>query len=122
MAKKILFVEDDVVLLEVLQRFLIDAGYEIAIAKDGVDALEKLKKEKPDLVLLDILLPRLDGFEVLKAMKAEKETSDIPVIILSNYGSPEDIKKGLELGALKYLVKASIAPEEIVRHIQQVFR
>lgn len=122
MAKKILFVEDDVVLLEVLQRFLAEAGYEVTVAKDGLEALSVLEREKPDLILLDILLPKLDGFEVLKKIKSDSTKAQIPVVILSNYGSQEDMKRGLELGAIKYLVKASVAPEDIVIHVQRILQ
>lgn len=120
MAKHILYIEDDQVLLDILMRFLKHAGFEVSMARDGEEALEMLKTIAPDLILLDLLLPRMHGFEVLKRLKADPKTASIPVVVLSNLGGEEDKNTGRALGAAEYLVKASFIPEEIVAHIDNV--
>ena len=118
--KQVFFVEDDILLLEVMEKFLRQAGYSVVIAKDGAEAVEALKTVTPHLILLDILLPHIDGFEILKHIKEDPRISSVPVVILSNYGSENDVKKGLELGAREYLVKASLTPEEIVDRVKKI--
>lgn len=122
MTRNILFVEDDIVLLGILERFLREAGFDVTIAKDGEAALQLLEKTVFDVVLLDILLPTIDGFEVLKRIKADPKAAATNVIILSNLASPEDFKRGKELGAVDYLVKAATTPEEILAKIKQFFK
>jgi len=120
MITKILVVEDDKFLRELISQKLAKEGYEVAEAVDGEDGIEKVKKEKPGLVLLDLILPGIDGFEVLAKMKADPELAKIPVIILSNLGQKDDIEKGLEMGADDYLIKAHFTPGEIVEKIQAI--
>lgn len=117
---KILVVEDDKFLRELIVQKLLKEGYVTAEAIDGEEGLKKIKEEKPDMVLLDIILPGIDGFEVLKRAKEDEETKDIPVIILSNLGQQEDIDKGVELGAKDYLVKAEFTPGEIVEKVRAI--
>lgn len=119
MAKKILFVEDEPALHKTLGEFLKQEGYEVKDAMDGEQGLKMAKEEKPDLVLLDLVLPKLHGFEVLKAMKEDPETEDIPVIVLTNLEATADIEKALEMGATTYLVKATYALEEVVEKIKK---
>jgi len=121
-AKKILIVEDDKFLRELMSRKLREEGYEVIEAMDGDAGLKKMKKEKPDLVLLDLILPEIDGFEVLATKKEDPEIAKIPVIILSNLGQREDVEKGLSLGAIDYLVKASFTPGEIVEKVKNILR
>ena len=120
MPKKILIVEDDEFLRELISQKLVKEGYDIGSAIDGEEGVKKIKDEKPDLVLLDLILPGIDGFEVLTQMKEMPSTSSIPVIILSNLGQKEDIERGLKLGAADYLIKAHFTPGEIIEKIKSI--
>jgi DNA-binding response OmpR family regulator len=120
--KKILMIEDDPFMRKLYHNKLTLAGFEVEEAINGEEGLNKLKAEKPDLVLLDIVLPRRSGFDVLIEMKGKKETRDIPVIILSVLGQTEDIKRGLTLGAQDYLVKSKITISEVVTKVQECLR
>ncbi len=120
MAKKILVIEDDKFLRELISQKLIKEGYDILGAVDGEKGLETTKSEKPDLILLDLILPGMDGFEVLEKIKADSGVSNIPIIILSNLGQKDDIEKGLKMGAVDYLIKAHFTPAEIIEKIRAV--
>jgi len=98
-----------------------DAGFSVARAFDGEEGLKLIKSKKPDLVLLDIILPKKNGFEVLEELKKSPETQDIPVIVLTMIGKDEDIKKGLRLGANDYIVKSQHAIAEIIEKIKSFF-
>lgn len=119
MPKNILVVEDDKFLRELIVRKLGEEGYNTSEAVDGEEGAKKVKEERPDLVLLDLILPGIDGFEVLAGIKQDPQTSSIPVIVLSNLGQTEDVEKGLKLGAVDYLVKAHFTPGEIVEKIKK---
>lgn len=118
MAQKILIVEDDKFLRELIVKKLTKEGYEVSEAIDGEEGIKKIKSEKPDLILLDLILPGIDGFEVLSKMKDDPLLSSTPVIILSNLGQKEDVEKGLKLGAIDYLIKAHFTPGEIIEKIR----
>ena len=118
---KILLVEDDAVLAKVLYEELTEADFEVFQAYDGEVGLQLALEKRPDLVLLDVLLPKKNGFEVLEAMKKSPEASQIPVIMLTMLGSDEDIKKGLKLGATDYIVKSQHALPEIVEKVKEFF-
>lgn len=120
MSKKILIIEDDKFLRELISQKISKQGYIVVEAIDGEDGIEEFKKEKPDLVLLDLILPGIDGFEVLSQIKSNAELSNTPVIILSNLGQKEDIEKGINLGADDYLIKAHFTPNEIIEKIDKV--
>jgi len=122
MAKKILVVEDDKFLRELISQKLATEGYDVIEAVDGDKGIEKIRTEKPDMVLLDLIIPGIDGFEVLAKMKADPGTANIAVIVLSNLGQKDDIEKGLEMGANDYLIKAHFTPGEIVEKIQQILK
>lgn len=122
MAKKILIVEDDRFLRELIKRKLIGEGFEVSETVDGEEALKKVKEEKIDLILLDLILPSLDGFEVLSKIKEDPKLAPIPVIILSNLGQKEEVEKGLKLGAIDYMVKAHFTPGEIIEKIKAILR
>ena len=122
MVKKILIVEDDKFLRELISQKLLKEGYDIVEAVDGEKGIESANKEKPDLVLLDLILPGIDGFEVLAKLKADPKLSNIPVIILSNLGQKIDIEKGIEMGAVDFLIKAHFTPGEIVEKIDAVLK
>ncbi len=115
---KILLIEDDKFLRELITQKLGREGFEVAEAVDGEEGLKKITEEKPNLVLLDLILPGIDGFEVLRRLKADQELSLIPVVILSNLGQRDDVDRGLELGAVDYLIKAHFTPSEIVEKIK----
>ena len=104
--KVILIVEDDEILLRALYMQFKGAGYTLAAAEDGEVAMEIAQRIHPDLILLDLLLPKKDGFEVLHDLKSDPKLKDIPVIVLSNLGSQDDIEKTQKLGAVDYFVKA----------------
>jgi DNA-binding response OmpR family regulator len=122
MAEKIhvLLVEDDVFLSGIYQKKFEMEGYKVSLADNGEKALLEVKKKKPDIVMLDILLPKLDGFAVLSKLKADPEVKDIPVILLTNLGQKDDVEKGLQMGASDYLIKAHFKPSEVVDKIKQV--
>lgn len=97
-------------------------GFEVLVVDNGVSGLELVQKEKPDIVMLDIILPQLDGFSVLEQIKKDKATKDIPVIMLTNLGTDEDRKKGESLGAADYLVKVSLTPGQVSKKIKQALK
>ncbi|OGE81908.1 MAG: hypothetical protein A3H72_02495 [Candidatus Doudnabacteria bacterium RIFCSPLOWO2_02_FULL_48_8] len=117
---KILIVEDEEILLTALSEELKQAGFQIVGAKDGQEGLDKLRAEKPDLVLLDLVMPRMDGITALKEMKASPDTKDVPVVILTNLSDYDKISDALSLGAMDYLVKANYRLEELVSKLKTV--
>jgi len=122
MAKTILIIEDDKFLRELISRKLTGEGFDVLEAVDGEDGIKKIKEGKPDLVLLDLILPGIDGFEVLAKLRDDAEISSIPVIILSNLGQREEVEKGLKLGAIDYLIKAHFTPGEIIEKIKNILK
>jgi len=119
MMKKILMIEDDKFLRKIYRDKLTRAGFDFIEATNGEEGLNKVISESPDLVLLDLILPRKNGFDVLIEMKRNENTKKIPVIILSNLGQESDIKRGLELGAQDYLVKPEISLSEVVDKVKE---
>jgi len=122
MAKTILVVEDDKFLRELIARKLREENFNITEAIDGEEGIKKIKEEKPDLVLLDLILPGIDGFEVLSKMKEDTSLPKIPVIILSNLGQKDDVGKGFKLGAVDYLIKAHFTPGEIIGKVKEALK
>lgn len=120
MTQKILIVEDEPFLRKVISDECREGGYMVDEAVDGKEALQKTKTDKFDLILLDLLLPDIDGFEVLTQLKKDPALSNIPVLILSNLGQREEVEKGLSLGAKDYLIKAHVTPSEILERIQKI--
>ena len=120
--RKILIVEDDKFLRDLISKKLTSEGFDIVAAIDGEQGLTMAKESNPDLILLDLILPGIDGFEVLTRLKADNVTAKAPVIILSNLGQREDVERGLKLGANDYLVKAHFTPNEIVEKIKIVLK
>ncbi len=117
---KILVVEDEEVLSKVLQEKLEKSGYEVKVAADGDEALSMTKSFNPDAIVLDLLLPKKNGFEVLEILKADQMMKAIPVIVVSNLGEDSDIKRSLSLGAADYYVKSEHPINEIVEKIKNV--
>ena len=122
MSRKILIIEDDKFIREFMVRKLVNDGYEAIEATNGEEGVRTAKAEKPDLILLDLILPGIDGFESLTRIRKDQEIANIPVIILSNLGQKEDIEKGLKLGATDYLIKAHFAPGEIAEKIASILK
>lgn len=116
----ILIVEDDSFLADIYKTKLAHEGYATALARDGEAALKAVGKQTPDLILLDILMPKMDGFEVLKRLKSDVATKKIKVIMLTNLGQKEDVDRGLELGADDYLIKAHFLPSETAAKVAKV--
>lgn len=122
MAKKILVIEDDRFLRKLLLERLEEEGYTLDGAVDGEEGLKKAKEEKFDLILLDLILPGMDGFEVLSQIKKEEGLKEIPVLILSNLGQKEEIERGLKLGAVDYIIKAHFTLDEIIEKIKKILK
>lgn len=118
--KKVLLVEDDPFIADIYLTKLKETGFSVETAKDGREALEKIKEKKPDLLLLDIVLPGIDGWEILKEVKKNEAWKDIKILILSNLEQKPEIEKGLRLGADKYLVKAHYTPSEVIEEVKGV--
>ncbi len=116
---RILVVDDEIYIVHILDFSLGMEGYEVITALDGEQALEKLKSEKPDLIVLDIMMPKLDGYEVCKSIKANQETAHIPVILLSAKGRNVDQKLGFDVGADDYITKP-FSPRKLVERINQL--
>ncbi len=121
---KVLLVEDEPFLSGMYQTKLKLEGFDVVAAADGEEALEKVKAQEFDIVLLDIMMPKLNGFEVLKSIRgdANKKIAGVPVIILTNLGQKSDIEQGLLLGANDYIVKASFTPAEVVAKIKKLIK
>ncbi|KKW29584.1 MAG: hypothetical protein A3K06_01980 [Candidatus Doudnabacteria bacterium RIFCSPHIGHO2_01_52_17] len=117
---KVLVVEDEEILLTGLKEELESGGYTVQGASDGVEGLEKTKSFKPDLILLDLLMPKMDGMEMLQKLKADSSTRDVPVVILTNLSDYEKISEALSLGAMDYLVKANYKLEDLLEKVRTV--
>lgn len=116
---KIVLVEDDRFLAKILIFRLEQEGFEVALASDGGSAVGIVRSKKPEIVLLDLVLPKKSGFEVLEELKRDPELVGIPVVILSNLGQQSDIDRGRQLGAIDYLVKANFSIQEIIAKIKE---
>lgn len=116
---KVLLVEDDIFLSSLLKNRLQKEGIEILLAKDGKEALTILKSTKPDLILLDLILPEKSGFEVMEDMRSDPQFQEAPIVVISNLGQPEDITKSHELGAVEYFVKAQTSIDDLVGKVKE---
>lgn len=117
--KKILIVEDDTFISDMYKAKLESLDYNIKVAENGRVGMEILKEFHPDLILLDIVMPEKDGFEILTDLKNDKVLKDIPVILLTNLGRREDVEKGFKLGAKDYIIKAHFTPQEVVEKVSK---
>ncbi|MBI4091082.1 MAG: response regulator [Candidatus Komeilibacteria bacterium] len=124
MAKKIkiLIVEDEEMLSTMYKVKFENEGYDVYAATNGAEGIELAAQNVPDLILLDIIMPKVDGFAVLKKLKENPKTKDVPVILLTNLGQDEDISRGKELGATGYLIKANNTPSEVVAKVKQYIK
>lgn len=116
---KILMIEDDHFFRKIYRDKLTKAGFEFIEATNGIEGTNKIMAERPDLILLDLILPRKNGFDVLMDIRRDRATKKIPVVILSNLGQEADVKKGLELGAQDYLVKTEVSLSEVVDKVKE---
>jgi len=121
-SKKILIIEDEETLQKALTEYITAEKFEVTSALDGEKGLQMAKEQSPDLILLDIILPKMDGFKVLEEIKKDPKTKNIPVILLTNLESPEDIQKAFEKGATTYLVKSDFKLEEVVEKIKEAIK
>lgn len=117
MAKKILLVEDEDIMINLLQKKLTREGYEVSAAKDGEEGLRAMRGIEPDLVLLDIIMPKMSGFEVLEEMNKDQNLKKIPVIVISNSGQPVELDRAQRLGAKDWLVKTQFDPKEVLEKV-----
>jgi DNA-binding response OmpR family regulator len=117
---KILIVEDDSFLLNMYATKFEMEGFEVVMAEDGEKGLRLAKKEMPDMILLDILLPKMNGFEVLKALKEDELTKDLKVLLLTNLSQRAEVDQGFDLGAVEYLIKAHFMPSEVVAKVKKL--
>ena len=122
MMKKILVAEDDKFLSNAFRLKLQKSGFEVKIANDGQEALNTANSFKPDLILLDLMMPVKDGFVVLSEIKSNPQTKNIPVLIASNLGQKEDIDRGISLGAIDFIVKSNLRLDELIQKIKSVLK
>lgn len=119
--KKILIVEDEKILADLLEKKLKESGYEVLLTRDGEKGLKVIQEQKTnlDLILLDIIMPKIGGFEVLEEMKKDPKLAAIPVIVISNSGQPVEISRALELGVKDYLIKTEFDPNEVIEKVKK---
>lgn len=117
-SKTILLVEDETLLANLLRQRLEREGFRVLLNRDGEEALKTLRETKPDLILLDIILPKISGFELMETLRADPALERAPIIIISNLGQESDVTKGQALGAIQYFVKAKVSIEELVEHVK----
>jgi DNA-binding response OmpR family regulator len=116
LTQSVLIVDDEPMARTLLRLMLVRAGFNVSEAEDGFDALEKIKRNRPDIILLDVMMPGMDGFSVCETLRNESETASLPIIMLSAKTDINSVNKGLQVGATKYLTKP-ISPEELTRHV-----
>lgn len=116
---KILFIEDDPLIVKIYTTRLTADGYEVFSAENGEDGLKVAEEVMPDLIVLDIMMPKLDGFAVLTQLRQNEKTKDIPVLVYSNLAQEEEMKRAKTLGATEFIVKANLSPTEMVEKIKQ---
>ncbi len=122
MARKILLVEDDVFVKDIYLRELVKGGYDVIVAEDGQLGIDKARAENPELILLDIMLPKKTGIDVLKEVRAlEPPAKDVPVYLLTNLGQGSIIKEAMEIGAQGYLLKARVLPSQVLQAVNDFF-
>jgi CheY-like chemotaxis protein len=122
MKEKVLIVDDTEFYQKAYKTKLLSAGYITSVANNGVEALKVLTTDKPDLILLDLMMPVMDGFKVLQTIKANPNFQNIPIIVFSAKGASEEISKALEAGANDFLVKATTTPNKVVEKIKEVLQ
>lgn len=119
---KILIVEDDAVMLKIYHKKFEIEGFEVVTASDGEAGLEKIKSEKPDLVLMDIMLPKLNGMEAIEKAKADPAISKIPIVVLTNLSTTVDADTAVKKGAAGYLIKSEVTPAQVVSKVKAILK
>ena len=119
MAKKILIIEDEKIICDLLERKLTREGYSVVITTNGIDGLIKMREDRPDIVLLDIIMPKMGGFEVMEEMNKDETLKDIPVIVVSNSGQPVEIDRIKKMGAKDWLIKTEFDPQEVLEKVKK---
>ena len=114
MAKKILIIEDEEILTDLLEKKLTQVGYDVSVAENGAEGISQIEKSAPDLILLDIVMPKMGGFEVMKELQKRKEFAKIPIIIISNSGQPVELDLAQKLGVKDWLIKTDFDPQEVL--------
>lgn len=118
----ILIIEDEPILADIIRKKLMSVGYHVDVAGDGVEGLMKIQQRKPDLLLLDIRLPKKDGYEVMEHLRSHEYTKDLPVLIISNSGQPVELDRFLEFGICDYLIKAEFSPQEVLSKVRSCLK
>ena len=119
---KVLIIEDDSYISDMYRIKLESENFEVATAEDGIIGIKMLKKQKPDIILLDVVMPKMDGFDVLKTIKKNVELKEVPVVLLTNLSQKENVERGFELGADSYIIKAHFTPSEVVEKIKGILK
>jgi len=119
---KVLLIEDDPLLIDIYTTKLKQSGFEVEVVEQGDKAVAFVQEACPDVILLDIVLPHVDGWEILEQLQRQETTKNVPVAVLSNLGQKEEIEKGLRMGAAKYLIKAHYTPSEVVEEVKQLLQ
>jgi CheY-like chemotaxis protein len=117
---RLLIVEDDPLMSRMYQKIFTFEGYEVEMAGDGQEGLDKVRASKPTLVLLDVMMPKLNGLQVLEKLKSDPETKDIPVIMLTNLAGEQDAEAALAKGAIKYIIKSEYEPKEVADMVKEI--
>jgi two-component system, OmpR family, alkaline phosphatase synthesis response regulator PhoP len=114
MPKKILLVEDEQIIIDLLQKKLTEEGYDVSVAKNGEEGIKMMQEEKPDLVLLDIVMPKMGGLEVMEEMQKDPDLKRVPIVVVSNSGQPVELDRAKRLGAKDWLIKTEFDPQEVI--------
>ncbi len=117
--KKILIIEDEELIVDLLQKKLTMEGYVVSVARNGEEGLKLMREQKPDLILLDIIMPKKGGFEVMEEMQKDKELKKISVIVISNSGQPVELDRAQKLGASDWLIKTEFNPQEVIEKVKK---
>lgn len=118
----LLIIEDDALMSRLYQKIFKFEGYNVQTASDGLDGLEKIRKEKPTIILLDIMMPRMNGLQVLEKLKADPDTKNIPVVVLTNLAGEKDAEVALSKGAIKYIIKSEYEPKQIAAMVKEILQ
>ncbi len=119
---KILIIDDDPFILEMYVLKFKEQGFEVDIAKDGKEGVKKMREDNPDIVLLDVVMPAMDGFDVLQELKKDRPPHPMKIILLTNLGQKEDVERGMRLGADDYIIKAHFTPSEVVEKVNGLLK
>ena len=117
---KILIIEDDPLMSRMYQKIFTFENYEVAMAHDGVEGLELARKDKPTLILLDIMMPKMNGLQVLEKLKSDPDTRKIPVVMLTNLAGTSDAESALTHGAVKYIIKSEFEPKQVANMVKEI--